>query len=1326
MSVRVTVDILTGWYLEPLRSLIYNYLSSIVSYRYILVSRSLFRSSKFNVFLCFKPYQLFLAMSNNYDNEESFIGTSTPGPTRASALTSGSGMDTNGYSSPHPLMDPARFQRLVNTGGFSLQEPISREDAPAPTPNAPFATHPHVTVQTPTRVTVNGSYSATPGGTLRHATDDYRVDPLLKAARNVQQNFRDRKITTLPDLLTQWPDMKLQMQLLGPICGLIEGKIPQDQASPNEVIVAASLIQSMCSDVDAVNDYLYRWREGGEQINITEMFQALKEGLGGYDSDIGQQAMEDVRDLKYTGGSISLFLRDMDRLFRIASHGGENVPDKQKLQILRRKFNKHTSYSHVVLSDTHKTYREMCQAMKKLESEFNRSGTTVSTAKKVLVAEDIEQANVAQTTNERRKVYVFRGPCHHCGQIGHKARDCPTINQTESLCLVCKLPGHPTTDCIAKLCATIHNLQQNQGGAATAEARPVQQNTTYKQRSPYQPAKGYESTPSDTRVKRFAKVAYELDMPVSETDDTEGENDLNRKVISDDAYLVCVSPTESPISSPIDLLDSGANSTHITDTNRFDSLYATEKFLIQTADGKLVKSSGLKGQVGHITDVNYTPQFSHNLVSVSRLVDMGYNVGFDEGGAVVTDAKTRKICGTGVSKNGLYYINLQNLEPSQRLISKGRRPNEKYSSISLLANNVSPDPWSRWHFRLHLPKSSVLKLLESNVVDELDLKISDLKKEHLNCLSCALCQTDKQRKRLGFPYGKPEQTIGGQLVSDIWTLSENGVGGIMYCIGFIDTYSKFAHIFFMKQKSEATDKLLLLLELYRQHGYIIKRIHADNGSEYTAEESDLWRDVCRKNQIEYTYSPPYTPILNRKIERYWRMFGNLSKTRLYESKCPMIYWPYACRYTNYLQNMTKIVYKDGTAKTPHEIFFKRKANLRMVRRWGCVASANIDRSLRSKAEPKAVVGYFVDVDESNQTYLIYVPRTQKLYRSADCVFDELNMDLNNSSMIINDHRAANLLNPEPLRSQADINSPQRVESVTTQPSVHSQSQDDTPVKSTVPSVNSTPPCFVCSVPPSEEYDASSDGGTRVTHGVDQTDANTVGLSIPPTVSSPTISMNVDVSNPPTQPTPESPSSASNDIAMSDHHVLVGGSHQSHLNRCDFNFQPTSCQESLLYWEDPDETSTNLMEAVLGHTGKWSSPNLMCFQVRWKNSPLTTREKYQTIKYNPVFHAYLRENSHAELIVVDRNSLVSALSAYSGLKSAFLKVPDEFPGELVPDTADASTVQGYSDILNRTSYLDLEVFKNRGFFSSDLLDPTHFLQQETVINDEVYNKLPFSG
>jgi hypothetical protein len=98
------------------------------------------------------------------------------------------------------------------------------------------------------------------------------------------------------------------------------------------------------------------------------------------------------------------------------------------------------------------------------------------------------------------------------------------------------------------------------------------------------------------------------------------------------------------------VIDSGCTQHSCNERNAFTSVAIT------LADGSY--TSG-RGDVGEFKDVNYTPDFKHNLLSVHQLTMQGYTITFplDDSGIIQSNEGCQKI---GVFNQGEYTTTLMN------------------------------------------------------------------------------------------------------------------------------------------------------------------------------------------------------------------------------------------------------------------------------------------------------------------------------------------------------------------------------------------------------------------------------------------------------------------------------------------------------------------------------------------------------------------------------------------------------------------------------------------------------------------------------------------
>ena len=88
--------------------------------------------------------------------------------------------------------------------------------------------------------------------------------------------------------------------------------------------------------------------------------------------------------------------------------------------------------------------------------------------------------------------------------------------------------------------------------------------------------------------------------------------------------------------------------------------------------------------------------------------------------------------------------------------------------------------------------------------------------------------------------------------------SHLSLGGYEYYITFIDDYSRFTWILFLKTKGEVFQRFKEFKALVEnQTSRKIKVLRLDNGGEYTKGE---FVDFCASEGIRHDFAVPYTPL----------------------------------------------------------------------------------------------------------------------------------------------------------------------------------------------------------------------------------------------------------------------------------------------------------------------------------------------------------------------------------------------------------------------------------------------------------------------------------
>jgi hypothetical protein len=144
--------------------------------------------------------------------------------------------------------------------------------------------------------------------------------------------------------------------------------------------------------------------------------------------------------------------------------------------------------------------------------------------------------------------------------------------------------------------------------------------------------------------------------------------------------------------------------------------------------------------------------------------------------------------------------------------------------------------------------------------------------------------------------------IGSYFVSDVKMMPEHSRSGYKYIVTFVDKGSRFVKVYFLKKKSEVSEKTKHFLAwVHTQRGKYPKKMGSDGGGEYIAGEL---KDMCEKLGIEWEYTEADSPWQNGIAERINRTIIEGSNALLLVSGLGIAFWEDAVEYFIYIKNRT--------------------------------------------------------------------------------------------------------------------------------------------------------------------------------------------------------------------------------------------------------------------------------------------------------------------------------------------------------------------------------------------------------------------------------------
>ena len=124
------------------------------------------------------------------------------------------------------------------------------------------------------------------------------------------------------------------------------------------------------------------------------------------------------------------------------------------------------------------------------------------------------------------------------------------------------------------------------------------------------------------------------------------------------------------------------------------------------------------------------------------------------------------------------------------------------------------------------------------------------------------------------------------------------MNGSRYLLTFIDDFSRYTWVFFLKKKSEVCEKFSELKALIENaSGIKIKILRYDNGEEYI---SNYFLYIFSQSGIQVKHSIPYTPQQNSVAKRKNRYLTEMTTCMLESKKLAKKLWAEAMNATAYI------------------------------------------------------------------------------------------------------------------------------------------------------------------------------------------------------------------------------------------------------------------------------------------------------------------------------------------------------------------------------------------------------------------------------------------
>ena len=216
-------------------------------------------------------------------------------------------------------------------------------------------------------------------------------------------------------------------------------------------------------------------------------------------------------------------------------------------------------------------------------------------------------------------------------------------------------------------------------------------------------------------------------------------------------------------------------------------------------------------------------------------------------------------------------------------------------------------------------------------------------------------------------------------------LQNKSIQGSIYIATFIDDYSKYRVLYFMKSKDQFQKVFKMYLAWAEmQTSLKMHALHSDRGGEYMAAQV---KDILVERGIEHHLTMPGSPQLNRKAERLNRTIEDKATAMLQTAGLSKGFWEFAWSAALHIYNCSPTC----TLKwhTPFEIWYSGKVpDVSHLRVFGCKGYMHVPTDKHHKLDVKAIEVVLVGYEADAKGYKLWDKCTHSQRLSRDVTFNE--------------------------------------------------------------------------------------------------------------------------------------------------------------------------------------------------------------------------------------------------------------------------------------------------------------------------------------------------